>query len=228
MLDGHAGRQLKLAHQAPGRVGVGVVVEAHGLAGQHPGVEHRAGLALEGVQRRFLVGVLPVAQLHRQALEAQKLGLGELLKSQKVGDGRVVGRGVGKGFIRQPAAKLAANAGAQGLQHLGVVGRVTHRQHRLVVLGRGPQHGRPPDVDVLEALLKRSPSSQGLPERIQVDTQQVNPANALGLQLGLVLGALGRQQPGMNAGVKGLDPPVQNLGKACHLGDIRHLQPRRL
>ena len=84
----------------------------------------------------------------------------------------------------------------------------------LVVLGRGTHHGRAADVDQLDGGVRR--------ERVEVRHHEVDGLDAVGRQVVEVLGlgAVG-QDPAVDLGVQGLDPPAEHLGRAGHL---RHLE----
>src|SRR5581483_1970316 len=102
---------------------------------------------------------------------------------------------------------------AQLVEHSAVVGGVDHDAHVGVVLGRRPHHGGAAHVDHLDAGLG--------PEGVEVADHQIDGLDALGLQVGQVLGlgAVG-QDAAVDLGVEGLHPPAQHLGGA---GDGLHL-----
>lgn len=156
MLHGHAGGLGELGHQVPGGLGVQVVVEAHGLPLKHLGLEQRPPLPHHPVEGRLLVGVLPVTQGGLPP-EGQKLLLGELLPGKPLGDGGVVEGGVGEGLAGELLAEVRGGPRLERLQDPGVVLGVAHGKHRLVVLGRRPEHGGAPDVNLLQGLRKGGP-----------------------------------------------------------------------
>ncbi len=90
---------------------------------------------------------------------------------------------------------------------------VDHHPHRTEVLGRGPHHGRTPDVDHLD---------RGLgPERVQIADHQIDRFDAPLLEVSyVVLVAAFCQDAAGDRRVQGLDPAVQHLRSA---GDIGHL-----
>ena len=84
-----------------------------------------------------------------------------------------------------------------------------------VVLGRGPHHGRPADVDQLDAT--------GRPERVEVARPRGRWPMPWASRSARCSGfdAVG-QDPAVDAGVQGLDPAAEHLGRAgdrLHLGD---------
>ena len=118
--------------------------------------------------------------------------------------------------------------GAVGL-HLGqdrcVVGGVDHHGHVGVVLGPGPDHGRPTDVDQVDRSRRPAVGEVGGvgAERVQVADQQVDALDAVGLHVGPVPGvvAIG-QQPAVDLGVQRHDPVAEDgrgAGELGHVGD---------
>ncbi len=135
-------------------------------------------------------------------------------------DGRVVGGSVGERGPGEPATgRRRERAGdPQLLEHGRVVGRRGDDADVLVVLGRRPHHGRAPDVDELDGGVGG--------ERIEIRHHQVDGIDPEGRQVVemLGLGAVG-EDPAVDLGVEGLDPPTEHLGRAghlCHLdvGDV--------
>ena len=62
-----------------------------------------------------------------------------------------------------------------------------------------------------------------LRERIEIDDDDVDEADALTLERGEVVGAIAaRQDAGVNRGVERLHPAVHHFGEAGDLGDARH------
>ena len=127
--------------------------------------------AARRIERGALVGVFAVTEGGSKRVgDAQRGviglgGIGELDGSfggfrrgdslQRVGDGRVVGGGHGKGLLREPPAGLARKAAGVRGQLLGdgrVVGDGGDDGHVFKVLGGGADHRRPADVDVLDDL----------------------------------------------------------------------------
>jgi len=223
VLDGHAGRALKLRDQVPGGLGVQVVVEAHGLALEDPGLQKGPLFPINPVKGRFLVRVFPVAQ-GAFPPEDQKLLGGELLPGKPLGNGGVVAGGVGEGLAGKLPAELKGRAFLEGLKHPRVVLRVAHGQDRHVVLGRRPEHGGAPDVDLLQGLGEIRPPGHRLPEGVEVHRQDPDPLKAQGLELLLLVGP--GEKPRMHLGVEGLDPALEDLGKTREVRDVGDGKPR--
>jgi hypothetical protein len=102
---------------------------------------------------------------------------------------------------------------ALGIHHHGDVG---------VVLGRGPDHGRPADVDRLDQLLVGNVAARRQAhEGVQVDDQEVDRLDAvLGQRRRVVRHVATRQEGPVHVGVQRLDPPAEHLGDAR---DVLHL-----
>ena len=130
-----------------------------------------------GVEGRLLVGVLAVAQavalLHG---DGHLLGEAVLALAQVLGDGGVVDGHVLEGLLGQPLALGERQVALlQLLQHDRVVGRVDDHDDAGEVLGRGADHGRPADVDVLQGLFQGDAFfGDRLDEGVEVDGHQVD------------------------------------------------------
>ena len=96
--------------------------------------------------------------------------------------------------------------------------------HAGMVLGGSPHHGRPADVDLLDAVVETGSRGNGLGERVQVAHDEVEGLHtefgelvAVGVQ-----SAIGKDS-GMDARVERLDPSIQTFGESgdgAHLGDL--------
>jgi hypothetical protein len=148
--------------------------------------------------------------------------------SQVVADVAVVLGGVGEGFLRQIEAGGVTQGAAVGLHLLdqgGIVGRVGDDGHMLIVLGRGPHHGRAADVDVLDGVVQGVGLGHGLHERVEVHAHQVDVAQAVlvhGRHVGRVVPH--REDAGVDLGMQGLDAAVQHLREAGEFGHVLHRQ----
>ena len=106
-------------------------------------------------------------------------------------------------------------------QHARIVPGVHHHGDACVVLGGGADHGRPADVDILDAVGERGALRHRRLERIEVDHQQIDRRDAMLLCGRVVLGvAANRQQATVHLGVQCLEAAVHHLGKA---GVLRHV-----
>ena len=96
-----------------------------------------------------------------------------------------------------------------------------------MVLGRGADHRRPADVDVLDRDLGLDlVAGDGLLEGVEVDADQVDRLDPLALQRRHVLGVVApRQQRRVQPRVQRLDPAAEDLLLAGELGDVGHLEP---
>ena len=89
-----------------------------------------------------------------------------------------------------------------------------------MVLRRRAHHRRAADVDLLDALVDAGAGVHRLAERVQVDHYQLERRDPEFFERRGVLGlAQIGEQPGVHAGVQGLDPAVEYLGKTC---DVFH------
>ena len=123
------------------------------------------------------------------------------------------------------ALRRARRGGAAVRGHLrqdaGVVGGIDHHRDRGVVLGRGADHGRAADVDVLDAVFESAHPGDGRLEGVEVDHQQIDRLDAVRLGGAGVLGvAADGEEAAVDLGVKGLDPAVHHLGEAGEGGDV--------
>ena len=114
-------------------------------------------------------------------------------------------------------------SGPQRLQHTAIVVRVDHHHDVLMILGRRPQHGRAPDIDVFNRFLESTVRfGNGRFERVEIDDHHVDGLNSLFLHLPDVLGPPPpAQQAPVNPGMQGFDPPAQNLRRPGMRGDFR-------
>ncbi|BCK69111.1 hypothetical protein Srufu_030640 [Streptomyces libani subsp. rufus] len=185
------------------------------------------------VQRGALVRVLAVAQDVLAGVGgAEEVGERRVVRvavKEPRGDGHVVGRGVLEGLRRQPLALVQREAAVgDGLEDLAVVGGVDDDGHRRVVLGGGADHRGAADVDLLHTLVGGGAGGHGLPERVEVDDDQVERLDAEpGQLLAVVLQAEVGQDAGVHLRVQGLDPAVEALGEARQLLDLGDRHPGR-
>ena len=125
------------------------------------------------------------------------------------------------GSARRVAPPLSRHLGEQAR----VVGDVDDHGDVGVVLGRGADHRRAADVDVLDHLVERRRATQRVLERIEIDDQQIDRRDAVGDHRRLVGGlAADRQQAAVDARMQRLQPAVHHLGKSGQLGDVDDLE----
>ena len=93
-----------------------------------------------------------------------------------------------------------------------------------MVLRRRTKHRRPADVDIFDERGEIPGFRQLVLERIEIDRQQVDPADILRGHRGQVIVIVAaREKAAMDFRMQGLDPAVHDLGKA---GDVRHVGNR--
>ena len=92
-----------------------------------------------------------------------------------------------------------------------------------MVLGRRADHRRAADIDILDDLVAAGAVGDGLGERVEIDDDEVDRADAVfGHRGGVRRVVAHRQQATMDHRVQCLDPPVHHLGKAGEVGDVAH------
>ncbi len=187
MLDDRASRgalRIELGDAFIGRVGIVDIVVGQLLAlhlTRGGDAEAHVGCPIE---RRRLMRVLAVAQfLDQPAAESAVVGRNIVeLFGEPVGDRRVVGRGAGEslgGKLSPQRERRHAVVGFEFAEQRGVIGGIDHDRDVVVVLRRGADHGRAADVDVLDAGGKIAAARDGVLERIKIDDQNIDRADAV-------------------------------------------------
>ena len=137
--------------------------------------------------------------------------------------------GGGKGARRHALAEIAGGRAAgvlQFRQQRRIVGRVGDDGDVGVVLGGRADHAGAADVDVLDHLVAVRAASHGRLERVEVDDDEVDRANAVLVHRRRVRRIVAHgQKPAVNHRVQGLDPAVHHLGKAGQVGYVAHVEP---
>ncbi len=154
--------------------------------------------------------------------------IGVQARTEPVRDHAVVARGVCVDFRGKASAQVQRGAvvRVQGLDQLGIIGRIDQGGDVLVVLGRGAQHRRSADVDVLDRIVHAAIRRGGsLLERIQVDDQQVDALDAVRGHHRIVLAAPAEQAT-VDFRMQGLDPAVHDFRKSGDVGDFTHGESR--
>jgi hypothetical protein len=142
-------------------------------------------------------------------------------------DRRIVLRGPREGARGERLAQAKRGSAAMRV-HLGkhacIVGGLDHHRHRVVVLGRGADHGRAADIDILDRGGKIGAARDRLLERIEIGGQQVDRVDrVIGERPEMRLVLAHREQPAMDLRMQRFDPPIHHLRQAGDLGDIGHL-----
>ena len=139
------------------------------------------------------------------------------LGRQVLTDHRVVRRGPFK-TLSQFKAEFSRNGSAvfSFLPSPGIISRISHNGHRLVVFGRRSEHGRAPDIDKFNRFMKLEVSfCRCRFERIKIHDHEVNRLNPV--LPGLLTVAFFRakiKKPSVNLGMKGLDAAIKHFGKS--------------
>ena len=185
----------------------------------------RADLRVEG---GALMRVLAVGQVD-DLLERAHVQRREVLAllGEPAADGDVVARGVGERLRGEGLARGHAQQAlglAQLVEH-GVVALGVHDDGAEgVVLGRGADHRRPADVDVLDHLGLVGPHARrGALEGIEVDDHQVDVLDLVLAGRAHVVGVVARgEQSGVQLGMQRLDAAVHDLREAGEVLDGAH------
>ena len=107
------------------------------------------------------------------------------------------------------------------IEHQGVVGRFDDDGNIGVVLGRGADHGRPADVDILDAIVEARAARDGLLERIEIDDQKIDGADVMGAhRFGMRGIAADGEKPAMHGRMQRLDAAVHHFRKAGQFGHV--------
>ena len=236
MLDDDHSRFLacKFCRQFERGVGIVQVVVGQLLALKLRGLRNACGAGhLRDIDRGLLVRVFAIAQ-RVGALEGEGEGLGEQRgfiargrrEGKPAGDRGVIGGGAGIGLARHAGAESLACRAAIGVHfrhQRGIVRRIGEDRHEAVVLRRRAHHRRPANVDILDHFRAARALGDGRLEGVEVDHHQIDRPDPVGLHRSHVLRVVAqRQQPAVNRGVEGLDPPVHHFGKAGQLRDVLH------
>ena len=237
MFDDYARGRIKTFHALPRSVGIGNVVEAELLAVQLFGRHQRTRCGVQiPVKRGLLVRVFAVAQIlqfhetsiglaREQRVAAIGLNTGQVVRNRTVVLADAVERCNRQrkfGLVSQPAT------GFQLIQHHRVLRRISEHAHILPVLCRRANHGRATNVDVLDRVFQRAAwFGHRRFKRIQVNHQQVDRVDTVGLESSHVFGHIpARQQAAMHLGVQCFDAAVQHFGETRQLRHFRHRQAR--
>ena len=113
-------------------------------------------------------------------------------------------------------------------QRGGVVGRVGQDDDSGKILGRGADHGRAADVDLLQRVGERdAAASDRGGEGIEIGGDDVDRDDLVRCERAHVRGVVAAgQQPAVDARVERLDPAVEDLREAGDVADRRHRHAR--
>ena len=244
MLDNYHRRLLELLRQLPTCVQVHKVVEAQFLALQLRCAGNAQPRAVR-IKRRPLVRVFPVTQRLRQPkIDAKRSRQGRRIRSgnsirrwslanriQRIRNRRIVRRGRRKSLPRQPPASLPAQTAARSPQLLSqrrVIAHPRHNRHVFKILGRGTNHRRSANVDVLNQVAERhSRLRRRLFKRIEIHHHHVDRLNSMRGHRGLVLlVSADVKQSSVYARMQRLHAPVQHLRKTRQIADVPYRQSR--
>ncbi len=227
--DGDGGRGV-VTRDAVGGIEVEQVVERRPLALQLGRVGQRpAAVRRLAVERRALMRVLAIAQvvdlLEDDGQAARERVAGDLVEVG--GDLGVVGGDRAERLRRQARPGLGAHPAqlAQLGHEEGVVRRVRCGRDTGGVAGRRTEQGRATDVDHLDRLVdadELGPDGRG--ERLDVDDDQVDEADALALELVQLFGLVtSGEDAGVDRVVERLDLAADGrlaLGQGVDRGDL--------
>ena len=201
----------------PCGVGILVVVVRHLLAVQLLGVCQPLGT--NAGQSCRLVRVLAVAQRSRSGSPSAT----ELL-NKPIGHSCVVISGVQECVASELTALLQGEAAfLHGGSDIAVTSRVDDDGNRRVVLRRSANHRRASDVDLLHALVVGSARGNGLPERVQVNDNELESLHTELLQLSQVVFLAGiSQNAGVNTRVQRLHTALEALRETSEILNRGH------
>ena len=168
--------------------------------------------------------ILAVAErLDEAPLAVDRAPEATVAATEPVGDHSVVCRGRGEGFARELAASLRAD-GARArelLENAVVVGGIDDHHDVLVVLRGRANHRRAADVDVLDRLFERAVARGHARERVEVDADEIDRADAVLVELATMgLEVAPRENAAVDLRVQRLDTAVQDLRRACVIAHI--------
>ncbi len=177
MLDDHTHRIVELAREQTRGREIIEVVEGKRLSAQLLDASENVGSAAPlGVIRGLLVRVLAVGKFER-LVERERNRLGKrLVPKEPRGDGCLVCSGRRKGGRSEALARLDRRRAVcpKLSEHRVVVLELANGCDGRVILGSGPQHRGPTDVDHLDDLvLPGARPARDASERIQVHTDEI-------------------------------------------------------
>ncbi len=176
------------------------------------------------VESRRLVRVLAVAQFFDQpAADGTEIGrrIAEL-GGEPIGDRRIIGGGAREGLGGQlPAQRQCGHAAVPGefVEHQIVIARLDDDRDVAVVLGGGADHRRPPDIDILDAIVEAGAARRRFLKRIEIDYHEIDRLDAMRPHcLDMRRVAANGEQAAMHGRMQRLDPAVHHFRKAGDVG----------
>ena len=149
-------------------------------------------------------------------------------RTQVIGDGPIVLRGMCKYLNRQVKAGIETDFASIGLhlsQHTLVIRGVANHDHIFMIFSRRAQHRGATDIDILDGVFQRAiVFGDRLLEGVQIHDHHVDGWNiVLRQRIHMLRQVAPRQDTAMNFRVQGFDTPIQHFRKA---GVIRHFGHR--
>ena len=164
---------------------------------------------------------LEIERRHQRLREAEPAG-------QPAGDCAVVRRRAGKGTGCERPAGLDRDLSEPELgEHQLVILGAADRDHVGVILRGAAQQSRPSDIDLLDRLvpLDVEPADRVL-EGIEVDAHEIDGVDAVGGEVGNVLGHVAsREDAAVHRRVQRDDAMAEHLGEARQLLEPDHWDP---
>ena len=230
MLDDHARRWrvAKFGDQLERGIGVVEVVVAERLAlNLFRLADAGDGGTCMTVKGGMLVRVFAVAQDHwvfehewqRRRKARALIGEPEPTRDYRIIFGRRLKR-----LGREHPALVETGLAARNERIIGGIG---DDRHRRMVFRRRTHHARAADVDILDDLGPRGTLHHGFEERVEIDDDEVDRADAVGVHCRDMCGIVAdREQPAVHRRVQRLDAAVHHFGKAGQIGHIAHVETR--
>ena len=185
-----------------------------------------------------VLAVPEVADLFEREIDAVSVGHGfrraplEAIAFHADGRERRRDRRVVRGRMRQCLPhQVEAERDARRLvdrrEQRRVVGRIDDDEHAAEVLRRRAHERRPADVDLLDERVERRGRIRGrLHERIQVDDDEVDEADAVAREGGQIVGAIAaREDAAVQRRVQRFHAAVHHFGESREIGHARHGEP---
>ncbi len=234
MLDDRNRRQaarIEFRDKLQRRIGIRNIVEGKRFALQLAGGRDAEPPIARQIETGGLVRVFAVAEGAREAAAkgpawpVPSVGRG----SQPIGDGCVVGGGTREGPLGEAQARGAGGRPAMAREfgdQRPVVVTVDHNRDIAMIFCCSADHGGAADVDVLDAFGERRALGHGLLERVQIDDQEIDRRDVVGLHRSdMIRIVAARQKAPMHLWVERLESPIHHLGEAGQAGDVADWKP---